>query len=608
MTLRKPLIIAFLFLFGLIPLTSFSQCRGTLVWNDEFTGTTLDMTKWNFETGNGCPSLCGWGNNELEYYTNTTSNTRVTGGNLVIEAKPEVISGSSFSSGKILSRNIAYWTYGRFEARMRLPLGRGLWPAFWMLPEVNNWPGTGEIDIMEYRGDYPTRTSGTLHYGNPWPQNQWDGTDLFQPINLTTSFNVYAVEWDANEIRWYLNDRVIKIVTRTPNSLNPVNNNTGNQWPWTTNFHLILNLAVGGWFPATTNAADVVLTKPTFEIDYVRVYNMTPAIGTQTPYNGTPAPIPGKIEAEEFDLGCDQAAYFDTDLPNSGGALRGERVDIEACADVGGGYDVGWTEAGEWMEYTVNVAANATYDMAFRIASQPGGGSLRVELDGTNITGTVNINSTGAWTNWQTVNLTNRAMSAGTHILRLYVISSGFNINYVNITTNTLLPITLLDFTGEQKEGAVLLNWSTAQEINNDYFTLEKSSDGNDWQVLGTVKAGNSPERVQEYSFEDLTPLISKTYYRLKQTDLDGKFSHSEIISLNSFSQNIQLAPNPFTEETNVLVSENTNELYLLDITGNLLQTINTKEEKKITLGQNLPKGIYLLKVPNGKTEKLVKQ
>lgn len=139
------------------------MCNGALLWSDEFDGSSLDANKWSYQTGNGCPSLCGWGNSEQEYYTNSANNVYISNGVLVLKVIKESISSSSFSSGKVITKNHFSHTYGRFEARMRLPKGRGLWPAFWMLPNTNSWPTTGEIDIMEYRGDQTNITTGALH-------------------------------------------------------------------------------------------------------------------------------------------------------------------------------------------------------------------------------------------------------------------------------------------------------------------------------------------------------------------------------------------------------------------------------------------------------------
>lgn len=155
---------------------------------------------------------------------------------------------------------------------MRMPLGRGLWPALWMLSVNNQWPTTGEIDIMEYRGDKSTQTNSTLHYGSPWPNNQYDAASLDTKQNLSSDFHLYSVEWTENELRFYFDDILINKETKSPNSLNPASN--GNPWPWTSEFYIILNLAVGGNYTGNPSVSQVEMTKPTFEIDYVRVYEL----------------------------------------------------------------------------------------------------------------------------------------------------------------------------------------------------------------------------------------------------------------------------------------------------------------------------------------------
>lgn len=250
--------------------TGYSQCT-ELVWADEFNGTSLDLTKWAFQNGNGCPELCGWGNGELQNYTSDAENLKVENGNLVITVVKENSNGSQFTSSKLRTLGLHSWTYGRFEARIKMPLGTGLWPAFWMLSDNNNWPMTGEIDIMEYRGDRPRETHGTLHYGSPWPNNQWDGNSYTHTESLADDFHVYAVEWEENEIRWYFDDVLFKRETKSPNSLNP--QSTNDAWPWDENFYMILNLAVGGGFTGNPTVDQIQLTKPTLEVDYVRIYN-----------------------------------------------------------------------------------------------------------------------------------------------------------------------------------------------------------------------------------------------------------------------------------------------------------------------------------------------
>lgn len=181
-----------------------------LIWSYEFNEPILDQTKWNFDIGDGCPNLCGWGNNELQYYTDRAQNVRTVNGVLIIEARPENFGGRAITSGKIHTRNKFSFTYGRIEARMRMPLGAGHWPAFWMLRNDNNWPMTGEIDIMEYSVSEPTRTTGAVHYGSAWPMNQFDAGYYFTNQNLAENFNTYAVEWDENSITWFFNEFELK--------------------------------------------------------------------------------------------------------------------------------------------------------------------------------------------------------------------------------------------------------------------------------------------------------------------------------------------------------------------------------------------------------------
>lgn len=137
----------------------------TLVWNDEFSGTSLDGSAWNYEIGNGSG---GWGNNELEYYTNSPKNVFVSNGNLIIEARKEAIGGFNYSSGRLTTQNKKAFTFGRIDIRAKLPKGKGIWPALWMLGSNINtvgWPASGEIDIMELLGHEPAKSYATLHYG-----------------------------------------------------------------------------------------------------------------------------------------------------------------------------------------------------------------------------------------------------------------------------------------------------------------------------------------------------------------------------------------------------------------------------------------------------------
>ncbi|MCS6823322.1 MAG: family 16 glycosylhydrolase [Cytophagaceae bacterium] len=259
-----------------------SQHCWSEVWTDEFNGTTLDLTKWNYDIGDGCPGLCGWGNNEKQYYTSQTNNISVASGYLNITARysPAVSAIADFTSAKIHTRDKYSFRYGKVEARMKLAAGIGVWPAFWMLPQPPNpnggWPTSGEIDIMEFRGDIINRVDGTVHYGNSWPNNQHDGTSYtLSTGDFVNSFHIFSIEWEPGVIRWYVDGMLYKTETQTPNSLNPPSNNPVT-WPWNENFYIILNLAVGGWYTGNPSTAAIiggdVNWNRTIQIDYVKVY------------------------------------------------------------------------------------------------------------------------------------------------------------------------------------------------------------------------------------------------------------------------------------------------------------------------------------------------
>ncbi|HEY8400978.1 MAG TPA: carbohydrate-binding protein, partial [Cytophagaceae bacterium] len=443
--IKLPLLL--LLLVGL-HVKSYSQCKGNLIFYDEFDGTTLDESKWNYDIGNGCPNLCGWGNNEKQYYTNSTDNVSLSSGYLNITARHSPNhwgSGSDFTSGKIHTKGKFDRLYGRFEARMKMPTGLGIWPAFWMLPtdnEYGGWPTSGEIDIMEYRGDHTNQTDATLHYGAGWPNNLWDGTKYTLPSgSFNNEFHVFAVEWEPGVIRWYVDNVLIKTETQNPNSLNPASNHLVN-WPWDKRFYIILNLAIGGWFTGNPDTWQIVngTTWPqTLQVDYVRVYDMSPTTN-ETPYKGIVREIPGKIEAEDYNEGCNTIAYYDTDNNNQGNSYRTDGVDIEECTDAGGGYNVGWTAPGEWLNYNVNVSTTGKYTLQLRVASEVSGKSMHVEIDDVNITGTINIPNTGGWQTWQTVTINNINLTSGNKKMKVVFDTDGTNLNYLNFIAEAVNP------------------------------------------------------------------------------------------------------------------------------------------------------------------------
>jgi beta-glucanase (GH16 family) len=237
----------------------------SLAWSDEFDGPALNTAAWSHQNGDGCPSLCGWGNNELEYYTDRPDNLFFQDGKLVIEAKREDFGGKSYTSSKILTSGKKTFKFGRIDIRARLPKGKGIWPALWLLPQDNvygGWPRSGEIDLMELVGHEPNKVYGTLHYG-PGPGSTQTSRGYTLPSgNFSDEFHVFSVEWKQDQIKWYVDNNLYSTVNRADiGSLN---------WPFNEQFFLIFNLAVGGNWPGNPDATTYV---PQWMIvDYIRVY------------------------------------------------------------------------------------------------------------------------------------------------------------------------------------------------------------------------------------------------------------------------------------------------------------------------------------------------
>ncbi len=242
-------------------------CRRRRRSADEFDGAEVDQTRWSFQIGDGCDiNLCGWGNNELEWYL--AENATVADGFLTITAKEEQVGGKNYTSTRMRTINKGDWTYGRIEARAKLPVGKGFWPAIWMLPTTETyggWAASGEIDIMEYVGDKPTEVLGTLHYGAPWPDNLSSSTTFtLQEGAFNDDFHVFVLEWKPGEIRWYVDE----VLYATQNNWSTTSGTF--PAPFDQDFHLLMNVAVGGNLPGNPDASTVF--PQTMVVDYVRVF------------------------------------------------------------------------------------------------------------------------------------------------------------------------------------------------------------------------------------------------------------------------------------------------------------------------------------------------
>lgn len=260
-----------------------------LTWSDEFDGDKIDLAKWDFDLGNGFFNydanqwISGWGNAELQSYTDHPANVSVKEGLLRIRALKQSYQGSGYTSARIKSRSrdgsaLFAQTYGRFEFRAKFPAGQGLWSALWLLPaeeKYGGWAASGEIDVVEIKGQEPSKISGSLHFGDRWPGNQ-SVTENYDLPNggLATDFHVYRVEWTATEIRWYVDDVLFQ--TRSKWSTNGPAAGGGKDpkapfpAPFDQPFFILMNLAVGGNFLGNPDATTDFPAE--MQVDYVRVY------------------------------------------------------------------------------------------------------------------------------------------------------------------------------------------------------------------------------------------------------------------------------------------------------------------------------------------------
>lgn len=401
-----------------------------LVWADEFNqadGSAPDPSNWAYDVGYG-PNNDGWGNWESQYYTDSTENARIHNGHLVIELHdkrddpvPGLNEGQThdFTSARLVTRGVRTWTYGRFEARIRLPhgLGSGLWPAFWTLgsniQEVG-WPFCGEIDVMEYFSREPNEVTGAMHGpgysgGNPRVNYLMFDGPVAPPVPLSlpdfanpsdpvfnTDFRVYAVEWEPNEVRWYVDGVLFHRVTS--DDVLP------NAWAFNHDHYLLLNLAIGGFF----QDIDPTLVFPTqMVVDYVRVYRDT-ALEFPT------TDLPGIAQAEDF--------------------TRQFGVLPEPTVDTGGGRSLGSLQAGDWAEYTVRAAQAGSFAVDLRVAKANdvpvsvlvSAGEMQVESPA--------LVGTGGWQQWTTVTAGEIALPEGESTVRVEILGEGgdaVNLNWL---------------------------------------------------------------------------------------------------------------------------------------------------------------------------------
>jgi len=622
--------ILLLILFPIIPI--FAQ-NYQLVWSDEFNGSSLNNSYWTYDLGNN-----GWGNNELENYTNSSNNIYLQNGNLYINARKE--SNGTYTSGRIKTQGLKSFQYGKIEARMKLPFGQGMWPAFWMLG--NNitsagWPACGEIDIMEMIGGQGRENTvhGSAHWGG-----DYTNTYTLSSGTLADSFHVYDVTWTPTQIAWHIDGIQYSVLNITPSTLNAFKKP----------FFIILNLAVGGAWPGNPDNSTVFPQQ--LVVDYVRVYQnisvppqinlssplnnstysansdipinadvqyngkiskveffqgslkigesnlspyqMTwrnvspgnysisalvtsdsgyqaataPAIvtvgnGGKAPYSGNPSKVPGTIYAVNYDLGGLNTGYYNTTSTNTGGLYRTDGVGIEACSDNGGGYDVGWINPTEWLNYSVDVKDTALYNFNFRVASANGGGSFHVEVDGVNVTGSISVPSTGGWQTWTTVSSNNISLTKGLHNMKVVFDAGGFNFYRIDIVEPGLTgALQILYPTGGEvwQSGSVQeIRWNSYSV--NDILVGLSTNGGTSWSTLisdAPAVYGFYRFQVPDISFQNCLLKFYDKYNLSTVASMTTPFTIENSTGIKSTPSVVkdftlrQNYPNPFNPSTNI--------------------------------------------------------
>jgi beta-glucanase (GH16 family) len=551
--------ILILLLLSIIQSNAFSQ-NWQLVWADEFdTGIGPD---WVFETGN---DGSGWGNNELEYYRR--ENASVVNGELVITAKHESFGGFNYTSVRMKTQGKKSWKYGKIEARIKMPAFQGVWPAFWMLGsniDQVSWPACGEIDIMEHINS-ENITYGTAHWVD---NNNQLASYGGQTAAAVTGYHVYGITWDANYIRWYLDGVQFKEIF--------IGGGINGTSEFQNNFFILLNMAIGGNWPGFN--IDNNAFPATMNVDWVRVYqdaggntggpvtvykdcNFTGAAVSLPAGSYTLSQLQARgianddISSLKVQSGYKATLYWDDNFTgstltktaddpclvddgwndkvtsiviaqNTGSStlIQAESysnmqgVQTEATTDAGGGQNVGWIDATDWMAYNnINFPTSGTYQIEYRVASLSGGGRLSLDLNaGSIVLGELAVPSTGGWQNWTTISHT-VSVNAGTYNLGIYAAAGGWNLNWIRITPFGGAPLST--------QKAMVNEMIESSTTTNQAFTIYPSPAQNQLNIV---------------SSEDITGGIIRIY------DVIGK----QVMSARAASRQVdvsRLAPGVYT-------------------------------------------------------------
>ena len=565
---RYVLTIAFLCLFSFA--NPIRAQVGDLLWQENFDSLNQDL--WTIDIGNGCDQgLCGWGNQELQsYQADNVSIEPIPGepGNnaLVFEARREVAGAEQFTSGKILSEGKLTVHYGMIEVRMQVPdLETGYWPAIWMLGANGlPWPRRGEIDIMEMGQSLSQRQGWRLFNEDPNDNNDsppainsYTGSNLiffteaacneFNPTcaasvafnndnayvseqSLINRFVTYRTYWTPESIRFTVEDNGVEHdLYQQPF---PISDESA---AFREPFYLLMNMAVGGTF--TDVARPDQVTAPDngrMLVDYVRVYELDGHGTVSGNIDNTPPVVPTvpnddivaqskRVEAESY------VRFSDSDSGNNGNEFRDDDVDIQSTGDVGGGFNIGWTEVGEYLEYEVELGAGE-YGLYSRVASATDGGSFNVSINGREVASD-EIDSTGSWQQYEThfLGAVNVAPS-GTQTVRIDVTGSSFNLNWFSFELIAAAPVDDIEARNVLIQAEDYTNFSDSDEVNRGRAFRQ---DAVDIQTTGDVGGGFNVGWTQDGEFLEYEVELGAGDYGLFTRVASDRNSGAYTISLD---------------------------------------------------------------------------
>ena len=643
--LKLSIVLSFLFFFTKIN----AQCE-KLVWSDEFNGTSLDLAKWTPIVGEGGAVS---GNAELQYYTDRSQNIQVSSGTLKIIALSESYGGNNYTSARMQTKNLGDWLYGRFEARIKLPVSQGMWPAFWLLPTDNIygiWPRSGEMDIMELIGREPSHAYATIHTSADATVHSFGNRYDLPSGTFADAFHLFSMEWSPNLLKFYVDG--VLYSTQTNATVSPY------PWVFDKRFYMLLNLAIGG---SWAGAPDATTTFPqTMEVDYVRVYQKiseltvtgrtlvepsTPSVSYAVPtLSGTTYQwsVSGAGNAIASGQGTAQATVNwgnasgtvsvlinDGCMPSANIALP-----VTVSPNIWDNYGfeqnyVSWetrpaydatkvlfsTSTSDFTEGSksacvqtlvtgpnpwsiqlsrtnVDLVAGTSYTLRFKGKANVARtvAATFIRTNNFSYIASVNANLTTAW---QEFSLTFTPSNNENVMLNLDLATQlGTNcFDDFTFARTTILPIELLDFQGFASKYSNRLTWQFADIKEIKDIVLEKSSNGILFNAFAVIDKKDGRETLDDTPFE-------VTYYRLKMTELDGKTTFSKIISLKrgDILRGLKIYPNP---TNSILTIENIEgqSVEIVNTLGQVLQTLPKSVDYSVKLDISvLPNGVYFVK------------